>query len=155
MKLRVYVDTSVIGGIYDDEFKEWSEKLLQEFKAGSKIVVLSDLTLREVEDAPKHVKAVIEDISAEHKEFVVLNEEAKILAKQYITEGAISKNYLVDAQHISIATIFRVDVLVSWNFKHIVNLEKIRLYNSINLKYGYPLIEIRSPREVLHEGERI
>lgn len=59
--------------------------------------------------------------------------------------------YLLDAQHIAIATINRVDVLVSWNFKHIVNLRRIHLYNSINLKYGYPLIEIRSPREVINE----
>ncbi|MBA5941756.1 MAG: hypothetical protein H0M93_00225, partial [Methanophagales archaeon] len=55
---------------------------------------------------------------------------------------------MVDAQHIAIATVSRVDILVSWNFRHIVNLTKIRLYNSVNLKYGYPLLEIRSPREV-------
>ena len=151
MKPRMYADTSVIGGIYDTEFKEWSERLIQEFKEGSKIIVLSDLTLREVEEAPENIKAVLEKIPDEHKEFIVLNEDAKVLARHYINEGVIPKNFLVDAQHISMATVYRVDALVSWNFKHIVNLEKIRLYNSINLKYGYPLIEIRSPREVLHE----
>lgn len=75
----------------------------------------------------------------------------KKLAKKYITEGDISDKYLVDAQHIAIATVHKVDVVVSWNFKHIVNLNKIRMYNSISLKYGYHQIEIRSPREVLYE----
>lgn len=54
-----------------------------------------------------------------------------------------------DAQHIAIATVARVDVLVSWNFKHIVNLQRIYGYNSVNLRQGFPMIEIRTPREVL------
>ncbi len=58
---------------------------------------------------------------------------------------------VIQKQHIAVATLGRVDVVVSWNFKHIVNLNRIRLYNSVNLKLGYPMIEIRSPREVLDE----
>jgi len=151
MKLRLYVDTSVIGGIFDSEFEEWSRRLIREFEEGDKIIVLSDLTLREIEDAPENVKSVVEEIPDIHKEMVVLNTEAKSLATRYIEEMVVSEQYLVDAQHIAIATLYKVDVLVSWNFKHIVNLEKIKMYNSVNLKYGYQLIEIRSPREVLHE----
>ena len=67
----------------------------------------------------------------------------------------MTEKYLIDAQHIAIASVFKVDLVVSWNFKHIVNYKKIRLYNSVNLKNGYPLIEIRSPREVVDEKERI
>ena len=59
----------------------------------------------------------------------------------------------MDAQHIALASVVRADVLVSWNFKHIVNLNRIRLYNSVNMKLGYPLIDIRSPREVLNEKD--
>jgi len=125
--------------------------LIQEFKDGRKIVILSDLTLREIEDAPQKVKTILDEIPDKHKQFVVLNDEAKELAGHYLKEGAIARKYLIDAQHIAIATIYHVDVLVSWNFRHIVNLEKIRFYNSVNLKYGYPTIEIRSPREVLNE----
>jgi len=62
---------------------------------------------------------------------------------KYITEGVIGGGKLVDAEHIAIAAINHVDVLVSWNFRHIVNLQKIRGYNSVNLKYGYPLLEIK------------
>ncbi|NHI94993.1 MAG: hypothetical protein EAX96_21060 [Candidatus Lokiarchaeota archaeon] len=56
---------------------------------------------------------------------------------------------MIDAQYVAIATTHRVDLLVSWNFKHVVNLQKIRGYNSVNLKLAYPLLEIRTPWEVL------
>ena len=73
------------------------------------------------------------------------------LERSYLREGVLTEKYLLDAQHIAMATLGRVDVMVSWNFKHIVNLNRIRLYNSVNLKLGYPMIDIRSPREVLDE----
>ncbi|NVM02618.1 MAG: hypothetical protein HWN67_09800 [Candidatus Helarchaeota archaeon] len=93
----------------------------------------------------------IDEIPNENKIYVILNDEAIELANYYIKEGVVSNKYLIDAQHIAIATINKVDVLVSWNYKHIVNLNRIRLYNSVNLKYGYSLLEIRSPREVVNE----
>lgn len=151
MKLRLYTDTSVIGGCLDEEFSEFSLKLIDEFKTGSKIINISDLTLEELENAPSEVREVLKQIPNENIEYLSLNEEAIILAERYIKEKIVSSKYLLDAQHIAIATINRSDVLVSWNFKHIVNLRRIHLYNSINLKYGYPLIEIRSPREVINE----
>lgn len=149
--IKVYVDTSVFGGCFDAEFEEWSNKLIEEFKAGLKVLVISDLTLKELEGAPPNVRNLVEDMSGGHKEYVVLNNEARGLARHYIEEGVVSEGYLVDAQHIAIATVSRVDILVSWNFKHMVNLSKIRLYNSVNLKYEHPPLEIRSPREVLYE----
>lgn len=72
-------------------------------------------------------------------------------AEAYIRAAVLSPGMRADAQHIAIATVGRVDVLVSWNFKHIVNLERIRGYNSVNLRQGYPLIEIRTPREVVSD----
>ncbi len=68
---KVYIDTSVIGGIYDPEFKEWSKKLIDEFKSGIKTVVLSDLMLREVEDAPEKVREIIINIPDASKEYVI------------------------------------------------------------------------------------
>ena len=79
------------------------------------------------------------------------DEEADELAFQYISEGKLSKKLLIDARQIAIASINKIDIIVSWNFKHIVNLDRIKLYNSVNLKNGYPLIEIRSPRDIIHE----
>ena len=148
MKLRVYADTSVLGGCFDKEFAEPSLQLVNDFIKGRKILVLSDLTLREIENAPKKVKDLFQSIPIDFREYVSLNDEAKYLAQKYIDEEAISSKSLVDAQHIAIATINHIDVLVSWNFKHIVNLRRIRLFNATNLKYGYSLIVIRSPSEV-------
>ncbi len=149
--LRIYVDTSVIGGCLDDEFAEWSLQLMQEFRDGKKIAVLSDITLQELEIAPESVRSQLKELPPDCREYVTLGGEAAQLAQAYLREGVLTEKYLLDAQHIAVATLGRVDVMVSWNFKHIVNLNRIRLYNSVNLKLGYPMIEIRSPREVLDE----
>ena len=148
---RVYVDTSVIGGCLDDEFKDYSKLLFKEFISGKKRIVVSDLVLFELEGAPEDVKDVLHGIPQGSIEYVFLNEESLSLAGTYLKEDVIAENSLADARHIAIATIERVDVLVSWNFKHIVNLNRIHLINSVNLKLGYPLIEIRSPLEVIYE----
>jgi hypothetical protein len=151
MKLKIFVDTSVLGGCFDDEFKEWSNKLVNEIKDELKIAVISDLTLRELEDAPFEVRENVTNIPEKSKNYVLLDDEARYLAEKYIDENAIGRKHLVDAQQIAIATINKVDILVSWNFKHIVNFNRIRLYNATNLKYGYQILEIRTPREILNE----
>ena len=153
MKPRTYIDTSVIGGCLDEEFASWSNALFEEFRQGSKIAVVSDLTMRELVRAPERVQHVLMSVPSANIERVLLTEEAEELARRYIEEGAVNRRHVVDAQHIAIATIARVDVLVSWNFQQIVNLKHVRAYNSVNLKSGYPMLEIRSPREVLHEEE--
>ncbi len=86
-----------------------------------------------------------------HIETLQLDTEAKELAEAYIAAGVLTGTMRADAQHIAIATVARVDVLVSWNFKHIVNLQRIHGYNSVNLRQGHPMIEIRTPREVLSD----
>ena len=80
---------------------------------------------------------------------IEVNDEAIVLAETYINEGALSNKSYNDALHIALATLNNSEVLASWNFKHIVNLNRIRLYNSINLKLNYRMIEIRTPREIL------
>ena len=124
MKLRVYIDTSVIGGCYDNEFSEWSNLLFEEFQNGKKIAVLSDITLDELELARQEIKDVINRIPEGHREYVIQDEEVIELADKYIAEGAVTMKFYEDALHISIATINKVDVLVSWNFKHIVNINR-------------------------------
>lgn len=86
-------------------------------------------------------------------ELVSLTGEQDILAQHYIEEGALTPKYESDAQHIAIATILKVDSLVSWNFRHMVNFFRIKQYNSINLKFGYSTIDIRTPKEVTYENE--
>jgi hypothetical protein len=151
--LRVYTDTSAIGGCLDPEFSEASKQLFEQFRSGKLILVLSDLTLLELERAPPAVRAVLDGIPAEHREESAFTRDASKLAERYIEARVIGGSMRTDAQHIATATVHRVDVLVSWNFKHIVNLPRIHGYNSVNLREGYPLLEIRSPREVIGYGE--
>ncbi len=153
MKQRIYIDTPVIGSCEDEEFSRWSIQLFEEFQRGLRIAVVSDLTRREIEKAPENVKKRLSSLTEENVENVFLTEEAETLAQNYIDEGVVSTKHIVDAQHIAIASVKRVDILVSWNFQQIVNLDRIHAFNAVNLKLGYPILEIRSPREVIHEKE--
>ena len=149
MKQRVYIDTSVIGGCFDQEFIEWSNILFDEFEKGKKIAVVSDITLDELSDAPQQVQEKFKSIPDDFLEILSSDIESRELADKYIIENAVTNKYYEDALHIAIATINQVHVLASWNFRHIVNLDRIRKYNSVNLKNGYALLEIRTPREIL------
>jgi len=149
MKLRIYTDTSVLGGCEDEEFAESSLWLMEGFVGGESVLVLSNLTVQELASAPVDVRRRFAGVPHAHIEMLELDAEANELAEAYIAAGVLTAKMRADAQHIAIATVGRVDVLVSWNFKHIVNLQRIRGYNSVNLRKGYPMIEIRSPREVL------
>jgi len=153
MRQRIYIDTSVIGGCEDEEFSKWSNLFFDELREGLKIAVISDLTRRELERAPENVKNILSSLADTSVENVFLTEEAENLAQRYVDNGAVSAKHIVDAQHIAIASLERVDVLVSWNFKQIVNLDRIHAFNSVNLKLGYPILEIRSPKEVIHDEE--
>jgi predicted nucleic acid-binding protein len=145
--LRIYIENSVIGGYFDDEFKEHTRKLFDEFRKGMYSPVISSHVIAELENgAPEYVKENLKNL--DYKEYVV-NEEMIQLAEKYMEQKIVSKNYYSDALHIAVATVIGVDVLVSWNFKHIVNLDKIKLFNSVNLREGYTMLEIRTPREVI------
>ncbi len=149
--MRIYLDTSVVGGCFDLEFAEWSNRLIGEIIKGKKVAIISDQTFQELEGAPSQVRGVIQTIPITHIVMVELDEEARFLAKRYIQEGVVSNKHLVDAQHIAIATIHNADFIASWNFKEMVNVFKIRQYNAVNLKYGYWLIDIRTPKELIYE----
>ncbi len=151
--MNVYADTSSIGGCEDREFQEWSLALHEEFKVGRHHLMLSDLTLQELEDARASIRDRVKEIPQSHIIGVGITDEAIQLAETYINEGALTNKSYNDALHIALATINLADVLSSWNFRHIVNLNRIRLYNSINLRLGYHMIEIRTPREILNPKE--
>ena len=152
-KLHIYVDTSVIGGCEDEEFSAASLTLWSRFRSGESMLVISDLTIQEIADAPASVRRHLENIPPAHQIQIGLSAEAKELADAYLAHGVVGPGSLADALHVALATVNGVDVLVSWNFKHIVNFGRIRLFNAVNLEQGYGLIEIRTPREVLHEAE--
>lgn len=137
----------------DDEFSRWSAQLFEEFRQGQRIAVISDLTRREIEGAPENVKEILLSLPETSMEDVFLTEEAEELALRYVDDGVVSLRHIVDAQHIAIASVERVDLLTSWNFRQIVNVDRIRAFNSVNLRLGYFMLEIRTPREIVHEEE--
>jgi len=147
VKQRIYIDTSVFGGHFDEEFKEHTIPLFERIKQGEFIILFSSVTQEELEDAPEKVKALVKGLRVERTEFIDISDEAIDLATLYISEKVVGKTSYADCLHIALATIHRADFLVSWNFKHMVNIERIRGYNSINIKSGYRQLEIRSPRE--------
>ncbi len=147
MKERIYIDTSVFGGHFDEEFKDHTVPLFERIKAGEFIILYSTVTQDELENAPDKVKELVKSLKADETEFIEVTDEAVDLATEYILEKIVGQTSYADCLHIALATINRADFLVSWNFKHIVNIERIRSYNSINIKNGYKQLEIRSPRE--------
>lgn len=151
-KLKVYIDTSVIGGCFDEEFLECSNKLMNEIISGEKIGVISDITIREIEKAPDFVKNYFETI-INKLEILEETEEVANLAKAYMKEKILGEKFFNDALHVAFASANQIDVLVSWNFKHIVNYNKINLFNAINLKNGYPTLHIYSPMEVINNEQ--
>ena len=151
--MKVYADTSTIGGCFDEEFKEWSNQLFAEYINNINVLMLSDLTLQELEFARKEIRTKIYQLPKNAIIVVGINNEVIKLAETYINEGALTNKSYNDALHIALATINNADVLASWNFKHIVNINRIKIYNSINIKLGYNLIDIRTPREILKPAD--
>jgi predicted nucleic acid-binding protein len=147
-RLKIYIDTSVIGGYFDPEFKNESKALFKKFQDKEFNLVISDLTQSELTRAPKNVKDLINNLNL-RPEIVSISPEAITLAQGYINENVVGQTSMDDCLHIALATINKIDILVSWNFKHIVNIRRIRGYNAINILNGYPTLEIRSPKDII------
>jgi hypothetical protein len=145
---RVYADTSVFGGCFDDEFKVESKRLFDEIRRGQ-FVLVSDVTLDELELAPEAVRKVYAELPKEQVEFVNASAESDELRNAYLQAGIVGPSSSNDAAHIAVATVFNVDLVVSWNFKHIVHFEKIGGYEGVNSLRGYRSPRIYSPREVV------
>ena len=147
MKQRIYIDTSVFGGYYDTEFSEHTIPLFDRLRNNEFKLLFSTVTQDELANAPDKVKNLVRSLKIEWTEFLETTDEAIDLASEYIREKVVGQTSYADCLHIALATTNRADFLVSWNFKHIVNVQRIRGCNSINIKTGYQQLEIRSPRE--------
>lgn len=149
MKQRFYLDTSVFGGVFDKEFDEFTLQLFERIKLGKIICVYSELVETELVKAPKNVRDFFAGLPKVSLQKVEITDDVLALATRYIEEKVVGETCFDDCIHIATATIHRADILVSWNFKHIVNVYRIRGYNSINLRMNYPSLEIRSPKEIV------
>ena len=155
MRQKLYIDTSVFGGYYDEEFAEFTVPLFERLINGEFILLFSAVTAEELQNAPQQVRGLVQSMKADFTEFLEPNDEAVDLATEYIAEKVVGLTSYADCLHIALATINRADYLISWNFKHIVNVQRIRGYNAINIKNGYKQLEIRSPRDfVSYEDDK-
>ena len=145
---RVYTDTSVIGGCFDKEFALWSNGLMEDFRLGRFRPVVSELVSAEIEDAPEYVKTKYAGLLALNPEILEIDEQVFALADIYQERNILTPKFYDDRIHIASASVAEIDVLVSWNFKHIVYFDKICMFNAINLEFGYKQLQIYSSREV-------
>ena len=151
-KLRIYLDTSVIGGCFDPEFRVWSESLMEDFRQGRYIAVVSDVTAAEVAPAPDFVRSLHQELLGLPAELIRTDEEAVSVVQGYVERSVLGQRFINDMLHIALATISEVDVLVICNLKHIVRLDRIRLFNAVNIEQGYKPLTIYSPREVISDA---
>jgi hypothetical protein len=150
--MKFYLDTSVFGGYWDEIFKVDTIAFLEYARDNNAEIIYSDVTEEELEGAPQKVKQLVQNLEETERiriKVLEMNDEAEILAKRYIEEGPLAKKCENDARHIALASIYGVNALISWNFKHMVNFTRLQQYNSINLRLGYRLIDIRSPKEII------
>ena len=148
---RVYLDTSVFGGYFEPEFEIWTKILFKKIKDGEFKIIYSRLTDIELASAPENVRELVKSLPESSIELVNISDPAIALAESYISEKVVGTTSRADCIHIALATLNNADILLILNFKHIVNINRIRGYNSVNYKLGYKLLEIRTPREVLDD----
>lgn len=146
------MDTSVIGGCFDEEFAPWSNGLLKDFQQGHFKPVVSEVVSAEIDDAPEVVKQKYGEILSLGAAVLLVVRQAQTWPIS-IRRNVLSPKFYDDGLHIALASIAEVDILVSWNFKHIVHFDKIHLFTAVNLELGYRPLLIYSPREVTHYGE--
>jgi len=148
-KLRIYADTSVFGGCHDEEFREDSLRFIEHVSRGRIVLLVSEIVLRELENAPRDVLKVLEGLAPGLVERFPLTRETQELRDAYLKERILSRKWSDDAMHVAAATVARADAIVSWNFKHIVRLDKMKEYQRVNLQLGYGILTIITPKEVL------
>jgi predicted nucleic acid-binding protein len=151
----VYADTSVFGGLFDDVFKTPTRVFFEQIRQGRFSLALSALVADEIENAPARVQSLFAEI-ADISEMSDIPLPAIRLQTAYLKAGIVGEGSMADALHVALATYLKCQAIVSWNFRHIVHLQKIRLYNDVNRANGYAEIAIHSPQEViLYEDESL
>ncbi len=149
-RLRVYVDNSAFGGVHDEEFAEDSKRFFEPVRRGDYRVLVSQIVFEEIADAPDKVRQALQDLPDEVLETVPVQEEVRRLADAYVSAKALSRKWAFDALQVAAATVANADLILSWNFAHIANYDRIQRFNAVNLMNGYRTVDIRSPQELAY-----
>jgi len=149
MTKRVYVETSVISGMFDrDDHPARAQPFWDAVFDGKIRVVLSDVLEDEIKQSPQHVRDFYASIPESQIERIVSTNESNRLAAAFVAARIVSPKHLTDSKHVALASIARVDALVSWNCRHIVNDNRIDIYNDLSEALGYAKITIQTPDKV-------
>jgi predicted nucleic acid-binding protein len=146
--MRVYVDTSVFGGTFDEEFQGASRDFFDMVRSGEFRLVISSTVSDELRDAPEPVRVFFRELGP-YVEVAEIDAAAIELQAAYLDAHIVGPRWEADALHVAVATVSGCPAIVSWNFKHIVNFRSIPLYNGVNLAHGYPAIAVHTPQEVV------
>ncbi len=152
-KSRIYADTSVFGAVADEEFKVVTFRFFEEVRICGHLLLVSEVAARELLGAPLTVRQFVAELPEDAMERLPFTDEMLELRDAYLSAKVVGQRWNDDAAHVAAATVTRADLIVSWNFRHIVNWDKIRAFNAVNLRLGYPLMTILSPREVVTDEE--
>ncbi len=151
--ISVYADTSVLGGVSDDEFRDPSKVFVAAVEAGRFALLTSELVRQETATAPQAVRQLFEELLP-LADIAAVTSETLQLQQAYLDAGIVSARFATDALHVALATVSGASMIVSWDFRHIVNFQKIPKYNAVNRLHGHGDIAIYSPLEVIeHEDE--
>lgn len=154
-EIRVYADTSVFGGVFDDEFNEESKAFFEQVRSGHFVLVTSAVVEAEMATAPAFVREFFEEMLG-FAQIADVTADALDLRDAYLEAGIVTPAYSDDGLHVALATVSRCALIVSWNFRHIVHFQKIPLYNAVNTLRGFAQLAIYSPQEVIqYEDEEI
>lgn len=155
--MRLYLDTPVIGALFDEEMPERvriTRELLDLIVEGKHVGVISNIVLEEIDRSPKEFnQKLINEIQKVPLQIITEDENSADFLEIYEREGFIRKGARLDLRHLAVGTANGVDAVVSWNFRDMVNIRTRRAVHSVNLRLGYPLIEIVSPEEVIEYEE--
>ena len=146
--VRIYVDTSVFGGAFDQEFREASRVFFGMARSGEFTLVISSTVSDELRDAPEPVRTFFRELGA-YIEVAEIDSAALELQAAYLDAHVVGPRWDADALHVAVATVSGCQAVVSWNFKHIVNFRRIPLYNGVNMVHGFSAMAIHTPQEVV------
>ena len=156
-KLKIYLDTSVVSYLDQQDAPERmaeTQEFWEEVKAGKDDVILSDLMFDEInkcEEAKRNI--LLGHVAEIHFEEVTRDAELRRLSALYFERGGLPPKSKEDALHIAIATVNNCDAILSWNFKHIVNLRAVTAVEAVNIQEGYRTVRIMPPAMLLEKGE--
>ncbi len=147
-QLRLYLDTSVFGGYFESKFSKESKYVVDGLNSGRGILITSEILFTEIDKAPEQVREILYTIPDKNTEFVPITDDVEKLHRAYISKKVVPAKSINDAFHVALATVSRADAIISWNFKHIVRLDRIKGFNLVNFEMGYRDIIVLSPKEV-------